>query len=94
MIIKVSKVRGKRKNLTKRKPGSWGKGIGGADEASENNLKIVKIGISGYVFCAELVGGIRSVAFLLIALTRAIRVKRVFLVVSPSARIDCQRDDL
>ena len=54
MIIKVSKVRGKRKNLTKRKPGSWGKGIGGADEASEKNLKIVKIGISDNVYAALL----------------------------------------
>ena len=54
VIIKVSKVRGKRKNLTKRKPGSWGKGIGGADDASEKNLKIVKIGISDNVYAAML----------------------------------------
>ena len=44
--------------------------------------------------CADLVTSIRSIAFLVNPLTRAIRVKRVFLVVSPSARIDCQRDDL
>ena len=49
MIIKVSKVRGKRKILPKRKPGSWGKGVGGADEASKKNLKIVKISISDNV---------------------------------------------
>ena len=42
-------MRGKRKNLPKRKPGSWGKGIGGADEASKKNLKIVKISISDNV---------------------------------------------
>ena len=49
MTIKVSKVRGKRKNLPKRKPGSWGKGVGGADEASKKNLKIVKISNSDNV---------------------------------------------
>ena len=80
--------------MPKRKPGSWGKGVGGADEASEKNLKIVKIGISDNILCADLGRRIRSVAFLFNAFTRAIRVKRVFLVVSPSARIDCQRDDL
>ena len=55
MTIKVSKVRGKRKKLPKRKPGSWGKGVGGADEASEKNLKIVKIGISDNVYAALLI---------------------------------------
>ena len=94
VTIKVSKVRGKRKNLPKRKPGPWGKGIGGADEASEKNLKIVKISISDNVLCADVVTSICSIVFLFNALTKGIRVKRVFLVVSPSARIDCQRDDL
>ena len=63
VIIKVSKVRGKRKNLPKRKPGSWGKGIGRADEASEKNLKIVKISISDNALCADLVRSIHSVVF-------------------------------